>query len=114
MEAFWHLSTDFGWWSDFVRRDLYSHRMSESYPLAHGPAELEELVLRARQEHGRVELTEEDATVAVIISLADYQELQDAADQADIAAAEAVKKQGNWIEDEEAMRLLEMDDADPS
>ncbi|MFC0628480.1 hypothetical protein [Kribbella deserti] len=45
--------------------------MSESYPLAQGPAELEE------------------------------------PDQADIAIAEAVKKQGVWIEHEEALRLLE-------
>jgi PHD/YefM family antitoxin component YafN of YafNO toxin-antitoxin module len=88
--------------------------MSESYSLAQGPAELEALVARAAGAHERVDLTEDDTTVAVIISLADYQEMQAAMDQADIAEAEAIKARGEWISHEEAMRLLEIDEPDPS
>lgn len=88
--------------------------MSESYPLAQGPAELEELVTRARRGHGRVNLTDDDTTVAVIIPLADYQELQAAADQADLAEAEAVKSRGEWISHADALKMLEIGDADPS
>jgi len=88
--------------------------MSESYSLAEGPTELGALVARAAGAHERVDLTDDDTTVAVIISLADYQELQAAADQADIAEAEAIKARGEWISHEEAMRLLELDEPDPS
>lgn len=88
--------------------------MSESYSLAHGPAELEALVARAAGTHERVDLTDDHTTVAVIISLADYQELQAAADQADIAEAEAIKARDEWVSHEEAMRLLEIDEPDPS
>ncbi|TDO52680.1 antitoxin Phd_YefM of type II toxin-antitoxin system [Kribbella sp. VKM Ac-2527] len=87
--------------------------MSESYSLADGPAELEALVARAADAHERVDLTEDDTTVAVIISLTDYQELQDAVDQADIAEAEAVKAaDGPWIPHEEVVAMLERDDSE--
>ena len=88
--------------------------MSESYSLAEGPAKLEMLVTRATDAHERVDLTDDDTTVAVIISLADYQELQAAADQADIAEAEAIKARGEWVSHEEALKLLEIGEPDPS
>ncbi|RZT13481.1 antitoxin Phd_YefM of type II toxin-antitoxin system [Kribbella sp. VKM Ac-2569] len=88
--------------------------MSDSYSLADGPAELGALVARAAGAHERVDLTDEDTTVAVIISLADYQEMQAVVDQADIAEAEAIKARGEWISHEDAVRLLEIGEPDPS
>jgi prevent-host-death family protein len=87
--------------------------MSESYSLADGPADLEALVARAAHTHDHVNLTDEDTTVAVIISLSDYQELQAAADEADIAEAMAIKAQGGpWIPHEEVVALLGLEDAE--
>jgi PHD/YefM family antitoxin component YafN of YafNO toxin-antitoxin module len=86
--------------------------MSESYSLAEGPADLEELVTRASRRHEQVNLIEDDATIAVIVPLAEFQELQRAADEADIAEAEAIKAQdGPWIPHAEVVAMLE-DDAD--
>jgi PHD/YefM family antitoxin component YafN of YafNO toxin-antitoxin module len=86
--------------------------MSESYSLAHGPAELEEIVVRASHQHEQVNLTDEDGTVAVIVPLAEFQELQRAADEADLAEAETVKAQGGpWIPHADVVAMLERDDA---
>lgn len=87
--------------------------MSESYSLAHGPSELEELVVRASHQHEQVNLTGDKGTVAVIVPLAEFQELQRAADEADLAEAEAIKaKGGPWIAHEEVVALFDVDAAD--
>ena len=87
--------------------------MSESYSLAHGPAELEELVARASHQHEQVNLTDAEGTVAVIVPLAEFQELQRAADEADIAEADAIKaKGGPWIPHEEVVAMLDLDATD--
>ncbi|MDX6248357.1 MAG: hypothetical protein QOF10_1717 [Kribbellaceae bacterium] len=89
--------------------------MSESYSLAHGPAELEELVTQASRRHEQVNLTDDDTTIAVIVPLAEFQELQRAADEADIAEAEAIKaKGGRWIPHAEVVAMLELDNSDPA
>ncbi len=86
--------------------------MSESYSLAEGPADLEELVTRASRRHEQVNLIEDDATIAVIVPLAEFQELQRAADEADLAEAEAVKARGGpWIAHADVVAMME-DDSD--
>jgi PHD/YefM family antitoxin component YafN of YafNO toxin-antitoxin module len=87
--------------------------MSESYSLANGPAELEELVTRASRRHEQVNLIEDGATIAVVVPLAEYQALQRLEDEADIAEAEAIKaSEGRWIPHAEVVAMLESDAAD--
>lgn len=87
--------------------------MSESYSLAEGPADLEELVTRASHRHEQVNLTGDAGTVAVIVPFAEFQELQRVADEADLAEAEAIKaKGGPWISHEEVVALLDLDATD--
>ena len=87
--------------------------MSESYSLSHGPTELHDLVAQATRRHEQVNLTEDEATIAVVVPLAEFQELQRAADEADIAEAEAIKARGGpWIPHEDVVALLDQDGAD--
>ena len=62
-----------------------------AFPLPEAQAHLNELVARAHRDHERFVVTENGEPAAVLISVDDLGELQQAQDQADIALCETIK-----------------------
>ena len=65
--------------------------MALTFPLPEARDHLDELVARAQHDHERIVLTEDGEPTAVLISVAELDELQHAQDLADIALCEAIK-----------------------
>jgi antitoxin YefM len=65
--------------------------MALTLPLPEARDHLDELVARAQHNHERIVLTEHGEPTAVLISVAELDELQHAQDLADIALCEAIK-----------------------
>jgi antitoxin YefM len=65
--------------------------MALTFPLPEARHHLDELVARTQRDHERIVLTEDGKPTAVLISVAELDELQHAQDLADIALCEAIK-----------------------
>lgn len=86
--------------------------MALEFPLPQARHHLDELVARAHQDHERIVLTEHGKPTAVLISVAELDELQYAQDQADIALCEAIKaKDEPGLPHEAFMAVLDAEDS---
>jgi prevent-host-death family protein len=86
--------------------------MALHFPLPEARHHLDELVARAQHEHERIVLTEHGKPTAVLISVAELDELQQAQDLADIALCEAIKsKNESGLPHEEFMAALDAEDS---
>jgi prevent-host-death family protein len=86
--------------------------MALEFPLPQARHQLDELVTRAHQDHERIVLTEHGVPTAVLISLAELDELQRAQDLADIALCEAIKAESEpGLPHEEFMAALDAEDS---
>ena len=86
--------------------------MALTLPLPEARDHLDELVARAQHNHERIVLTEHGEPTAVLISVAELEELQRAQDLADIALCEAVKaKNEPGLPHDEFMAALEAEDS---
>ena len=86
--------------------------MALEFPLPEARHHLDELVARAHQDQERIVLTEHGKPAAVLISVADLDELQHAQDLADIALCEAIKaKNQSGLPHEEFMAALDAEDS---
>ncbi len=86
--------------------------MALKFPLPEARHHLDELVARAQRDHERIVLTEHGEPTAVLISVAELDELQHAQDLADIALCEAIKaKNEPGLSNEEFMAALEAEDS---
>ena len=65
--------------------------MDTAFPLPEAQAHLGELVTRAQRDRERFVVTEDGEPAAVLISVDDLDELQQAQDRADIALCETIK-----------------------
>jgi prevent-host-death family protein len=85
--------------------------MALEVPLPQARHHLDELVARAHQDHERILLTEHGKPTAVLISVAELDELQYAQDLADIALCEAIKAKNEvGLPQEEFMAALDAED----
>ena len=85
--------------------------MALEFPLPQARHHLDELVARAHQDHERIVLTEHGKPTAVLISVAELDELQYAQDLADIALCEAIKAKNEvGLPHEEFMAALDAED----
>jgi prevent-host-death family protein len=88
--------------------------MALEFPLPQARHQLDELVTRAYQDHERIVLTEHGKPTAVLISVAELDELQHAQDLADIALCEAIKaKNESGLSHQEFMAALDAEDSGP-
>jgi prevent-host-death family protein len=82
--------------------------MALEFSLPQARHHLDELVARAHQDHERIVLTEHGKPTAVLISVAELDELQYAQDLADIALCEAIKAKNEvGLPHEEFMAALQ-------
>jgi prevent-host-death family protein len=87
--------------------------MALEFSLPQARHHLDELVARAHQDHERIVLTEHGKPTAVLISVAELDELQYAQDLADIALCEAIKAKNEvGSPHEEFMAALDAEDPD--
>jgi prevent-host-death family protein len=85
--------------------------MALEFSLPQARHHLDELVARAHQDHERIVLTKHGKPTAVLISVAELDELQHAQDRADIALCEAIKaKNEAGLPHEEFMAALDAED----
>jgi prevent-host-death family protein len=86
--------------------------MALTLPLPEARDHLDELVARAQHNNERIVLTEHGEPTAVLISVAELDELQQAQDLADIALCEAIKsKNESGLPHEEFMAALDAEDS---
>jgi len=89
--------------------------MALTLPLPEARDHLDELVARAQHNHERIVLTDHGEPTAVLISVAELDELQHAQDLADIALCEAIKaKNEPGLPHNEFMATLEAEESSPS
>jgi prevent-host-death family protein len=86
--------------------------MALTLPLPEARDHLDELVARAQHNHERIVLTEHGEPIAVLISVAELDELQHAQDLADIALCEAIKaKNQPGLPHDEFMAALDAEES---
>jgi prevent-host-death family protein len=86
--------------------------MALTFPLPEARHHLDELVARAQRDHERIVLTEHGKPTAVLISVAELDELQHAQDLADIALCEVIKaKNEPGLPHERFMAALDAEDS---
>jgi antitoxin YefM len=89
--------------------------MALRLPLPEARDHLDELVARAQHNHERIVLTENGEPTAVLISVAELDELQHAQDLADITLCESIKaKSEPGLPHDEFMAALEAEETSPS
>lgn len=86
--------------------------MALEFPLPDARQHLDEIVARAQRDHERIVLTEHGKPTAVLISVAELDELQQAQDLADIALCEAIKSKNEpGLTHEQFMAALDAEDS---